>query len=583
MSTPEKLSPEALIELILLSFDGKTSPEQFKLLEQQIIHYQDARDLYYKLLTVSSGLSEYNNSGVLVHSSGDTSEAILGHLDNVIEGVAEAEKDESRWQHIWKQLAEYEKNAPTVEIPKQQAQRELTQNVFNPPRGKNKLGKFGIFTLVNAAAMILLVIVLTFIPSKSGIEVATVTDSLQAKWADVNLSMDNGKRIATGNDWFVLQKGYAELLFDNNTKVTVEAPAEFQILAEDRVGLKYGKLYAAVSNEAIGFSIYTNNAKIIDMGTEFGIEADTFGSTQLHVVKGKTMLLVGDKSSKSSVEVTEGIAKKISGSSQAISDIPYDDRYFVRAFDSASKTVWKQQPSLDLADMVRKGNGMGTGNSDARLDPIKGFTSDWHNRISLMSNRYLTISDHPFIDGVFVPDGQTSQIVTSNGDVFAECPDTSGLFDVDLFANPKPEILGTEYREGTIRFDGKEYTDKNDNTCIIMHANRGLTFDLQAMRNQYQRGIERFTSKIGIADLKEMCPCKADFYVLVDGQIRYSLRQYTQKGVLNDVSIEIKDMDRFLTLVTTDGGDADFPDQGFYKRAISCDWCVFTDPILVLK
>ena len=225
---------------------------------------------------------------------------------------------------------------------------------------------------------------------------------------------------------------------------------------------------------------------------------------------------------------------------------------------------------------------MGTGNSAVRLDPVKGFTTEWHNGVSAAKG-YLSIPDHPFIDGIFVPDGETKQIVSSRGDVFDECPDTSGLFDVDLFANPKPEILKTEFREGTIRFDGKEYTDTSGNACLVMHANRGLTFDLDAIRQSYHRSIRRFTAQAGIADLREPYPCNADFWVLVDGQICYSLRQYKQKGILNDISVEIQDTDRFLTLVTTDGGDPDDPAGGFYTRAISCDWCIFTEPMLELE
>ena len=565
MSDVDKLSPDELAELVLLAFDGKISEEQFKILESNIVHCQEARDLYFRLLTVSTGLSDYNNSGIFIQDAGSV-----------------ADKGD-KWQEIWEQLAEYEKTAPTVEIPKQQPQGGSSQNVIYPSRGKQKLGKFGVFTLVNVAAMIIFILVLNLVPSKNGVEVATITNRLDAELECLNISMDNQTRLMAGNSWLNLRKGYVELVFDNNTRVTLEGPSEFQILAEDRIGLKYGKAYAIVPSEAIGFSIYTNNAKIVDMGTEFGIEADTFGDTQLHVIKGKTMLLVGDKTTKSSVEVGQGAARKVSGNDQIVSDIPCDAGYFVRAFDSVSKVIWRQQPLLDLADMVRNGNGLGTGNSEIRLDPVKGFTTDWHMGVIPESNKYLALQEHPFVDGIFIPDGETTQIVTSRGDVFARCPDTSGLFDVDLFANPQPGILEADFREGTIRFYGKEYTDKSENTSIVMHANHGLTFDLEAMRKTYNRSIEQFRSRIGIADLNEPHPCNADFYVLVDGQIRYSLCQYKQKGVLNDVSVEIHDTDHFLTLVTTDGGDTDYRGEDFYKRAISCDWCIFTDPVLILK
>jgi hypothetical protein len=155
---------------------------------------------------------------------------------------------------------------------------------------------------------------------------------------------------------------------------------------------------------------------------------------------------------------------------------------------------------------------------------------------------------------------------------------------MDVLANPSRGIIWTyEGQAATIRFYDRDYTDDSDRSCIVLHANLGLTFDLNAVRKSYQCGINRFMSQVGMADLEEEYSGNADFWVLVDGQVRYSLRQYKEKGVLNDVSVEIKDTGRFLTLVTTDGGDMDDPEGGVYNRAISCDRGVFADPVLVLE
>jgi len=75
--------------------------------------------------------------------------------------------------------------------------------------------------------------------------------------------------------------------------------------------------------------------------------------------------------------------------------------------------------------------------------------------------------------------------------------------------------------------------------------------------------------------------CNGDFWVLIDGQVRESHRNVTQKNVLNNVSIRLNPSDHFLTLVTTDGGDVDR--QGAYQRSYTCDWCVFVEPALVLE
>ncbi len=560
MNIPSKELRE-INELIELALDNSISPEQSQRLHDLIIHNPAVRRHYCEYIHLTVGVERLN---VKIPA------ANLHEYDTLFD------------QELWSQLAYEEKTAPVIEVPQEQPQPELIRKVVYPSREKRSISKFSIFMIFNAAAVLLLLLLLQFVPPE-GVEVVTLADSLNAKWADVGDSMQNGTRFHVDSTPLLLRKGFAELIFDNNASVTIEGPAEFQILAEDRIGLNYGKVYATVPKEAIGFSVYTQNAKIIDMGTEFGVQAESHGDTKLHVLKGKTMLMAGEKANKVTVEVGKGVAKRISGDTQTVSDISCNEIHFVRAFDSQSNVVWRKQPSLDLADMVRAGNGLGTGNSKVRLDPVEGFTEVWHGAFRVVKG-YLPISNHPFIDGIFIPDGDTPQIVSSRGDVFEECPDTSGVYSMDLLANPRPEIFKTEHRgTGTIRFDGQEYTDESGKSCIVMHANHGLTFDLEAMRRSYKRDIIRFTSQIGIADLKENCSCNADFWVLVDGQVRYSLRQYKQKGVLNDVAVEIKSTDRFLTLVSTDGSDPDYPKKGFYERAISCDWCIFTEPVLVLE
>jgi len=116
----------------------------------------------------------------------------------------------------------------------------------------------------------------------------------------------------------------------------------------------------------------------------------------------------------------------------------------------------------------------------------------------------------------------------------------------------------------------------------VMHANLGITFDLNAIRAQCPDiKVTRFVSKIGIADFEEQAGCNADFWVLVDGKVRQSRRNLKQKNFLSDFSVELDPSARFLTLVTTDGGDIDR--KGAYQRAYTCDWCVFVEPELVLE
>jgi hypothetical protein len=136
----------------------------------------------------------------------------------------------------------------------------------------------------------------------------------------------------------------------------------------------------------------------------------------------------------------------------------------------------------------------------------------------------------------------------------------------------------TNKKNGIIRFSGQDYGNQ-EHPCIVMHANLGITFDLDAIRSMcHGIKVTRFVSKFGITNFEEQRDCDADFWVLIDGQVRHSRQNITQKNVLSNISIELKSTDRFLTLVTIGGNKGVIR---AYKRAYN--WCVFVEPELILK
>jgi len=63
---------------------------------------------------------------------------------------------------------------------------------------------------------------------------------------------------------------------------------------------------------------------------------------------------------------------------------------------------------------------------------------------------------------------------------------------------------------------------------------------------------------------------KANFYVLIDGQERFSKENLTPAHGAVSIDIAIEPKDRFLTLITTGGTE----------QKISYDWCLFARPQL---
>ena len=548
MKSPRKDFKE-VNELIELAIEGSISPEQSQRLNDWIISDPAIRRHYCEYIQLSVCIERL---------SANISATEMSEYDMIFD------------QELWNQLAREEQTAPELEIPLEQSQDELIQKVVYPPKEKRKLSKFSIFMLLNAAAIVLFFIFLRLTPPKGGIEVATLTDGINANWANVAEPMEKGTRLTTGNEPLLLREGYIELLFDNRTQVTVEGPAEFRVLTDDRLCLNYGKAYMKVPKEAIGFSVYTQNAKIIDMGTEFGVLAEVGGNTQLHVLKGKTMLMTRG-AGKVNMEVGEGTAKIISDDIGEIADIECRTEYFVRDINSQSKCVWKGQSEISLTDIVGGGNGLGTGIIDMGINPISGMPSKAVvNHNGAVTNEYHPVPSNPYIDGVFVPNGRTKQIISSRGHIFRECPISNGDWYIS-FHSAMRQLDSQVTPDATA-------SDSPYVPCILQHANMGITYDLQAIRSLLPDiNIVRFRSKFGIGAEVDR-PCNADFWILVDGELRYKKTQVKEKKKYFSVDIELSEKDRFLTLVTTEGQnpESDVP-------AIDSDWCRFADPVLLLE
>lgn len=543
--------------------EKKITDEQFIRLETWLQSEPEAREVYADFMSVWSNLMYFQAS--LYSKKRDGVAPCLEMLSDPNNLTDSA---------IWAALARAENEAPAIESKQQKVPPTIIQNVERP-NIEYKISKGTIFSIITAsAAMIFLFLFARFVPPKSSIEVATLTDSINAQWADMNVSFQNGARLDTSGS-FLLKEGLVELLFDNQAKVTVEAPAEFRFLAKDQMMLRYGRLYAIVPDEAIGFTVNTPSARIIDLGTEFGVRTDVNADTSLYVTRGRTTLMAGEKSPKNSLEVGAGVAKMVSGDTLSINDIAFQQGLFVRAIDSKSNLVWKGQKKIILADIIGGGNGLGTGKIETGIDPVSGKPSSERLGVRKAENDYRSVASNPFIDGVFIPDGRTRQIVSSQGHWFRECPQTSGL-TCDTLVNVVRN-LSSDVTE-----------DKNAPNLpaqlLLMHANMGITFDLQAIRSLLPGvGIVRFQSQFGIRKWA-MRPdaSNADFWVLVDGELKFKKEHVTIQE-LHSVDIKLSENGRFLTLIMTEGND---PDERIWDdlllRPIDSDWGMFVEPVLVL-
>lgn len=210
---------------------------------------------------------------------------------------------------------------------------------------------------------------------------------------------------------------------------------------------------------------------------------------------------------------------------------------------------------LDLADIVGGGNGLGTGQERAGIDPrtAKVQTRDFGKLGNVVTNRFSP-SEFPFVDGVFIPDGQQGEAripIASTGLTVGGLPATSG--DAwDMIRN------GPVASQHSPELDGIDFTSAG-HSLLGLHANAGITFDLDAMRAAIGQQALRLEARLGYFGAAG--ENRADAWILLDGEVVQSYRQLSRQDGLQSVDIAIPETVRFLTLVATDGGNGFGHDQ----------------------
>jgi hypothetical protein len=559
-----------LYELLVALHEGDITKEQFEILNSKLKQKDHVR-CYVEFISIFADLSCPSTVDLYFNQESDTS---LGHAD------------QDTYTDIMKKFAEEEINAQAIEIPQKQPQQELIQKVIRP-KVVYKFDKRSLFTIIASVAAILLVVLFVkFAPVRGGQEVAAVSDCINAKWTNSHIPMHVGTRLMDTDPPFILREGYAELLFDNNAKIIVEGPAEFEILTQKQIRLSYGKLYAVIPDEAYGFIVSTRYSEIIDLGTEFGVQQSVAGDTEVHVIKGRTNLISGAYGNKINVSVTEGTAKRLMGSTGGVKDILCDTTLFVREIESKANLIWRGQETIDLADMTCGGNGFGGGNPETVIDPITGNTQPYVERgfgTRYATSSYSMTESLRYVDGVFVPDGGDGPIVISSaGTAFESCPDTSGAVRKDI------SVLNKIYQKdgGDLKLNDTVYGYPY-RPAITIQANIGVTFDLDAIRKDMAGfdvtyfealcAVASDTNEVYDTVAEEKRPAgKADFWILIDGRVQKTI-QGIRMGYSEIVRLPIRSDDRFLTIMTTDHMESGELDP------IGWDRCFLGDPVLGLE
>lgn len=134
--------------------------------------------------------------------------------------------------------------------------------------------------------------------------VATITAVSEVRWsADsaASLAADNRKNgdgeglVITPGVPLLIDSGLVELHLKQGATLLIEGPAEWSIDGVNAATLNRGKVVAKVPHAAVGFKLQTPGARIVDLGTEFGVVVAQNQETEVQVFQGRVSLRTSGK------------------------------------------------------------------------------------------------------------------------------------------------------------------------------------------------------------------------------------------------------------------------------------------------
>lgn len=147
-----------------------------------------------------------------------------------------------------------------------------------PPRRTARL----VATITALAAGILAVI---FWVSREPPEVARIVEIKGCRWDSGTLPTEPGVPLRAGR--LRLTEGLAKLEFASGAEVTLEGPADLELLTPMKCVLRSGQLAAKIPPSANGFVVETPSSVLTDLGTEFGVKVHNGSTSDVTVFSGR--------------------------------------------------------------------------------------------------------------------------------------------------------------------------------------------------------------------------------------------------------------------------------------------------------
>ncbi|MEK6261257.1 MAG: DUF1549 domain-containing protein [Planctomycetota bacterium] len=217
---------------------------------------------------------------------------------------------------------------------------------------------------------------------------------------------------------------------------------------------------------------------------------------------------------------------------------------------------------FDLADIVGGGDGLGTGKLGEGIDLVTGKPhAEKRGFLEGAKPNVFARSTVKFVDGVVIPDlAPEGTPISSTGLKVMKPPRTSGQAWDAIRFGPVNSHFST-------KLDGVDYA-ADGHTLLSLHANAAITFDLAALREAGAPAEMKFTATAGY--FGQTPKNGASYFVYVDGELKANQKNIGRDDGGLAVEVALPAAVRFLTLMSTDGGNG-----------IGHDQICFADPWLV--
>lgn len=573
---------EAFIALCLRMLNGELVPDQDKELTRRMEGSADHRRLFVKLAIQTQLVREALTRQAEGVALADMEEDDPYANDIMAELVDSAVKQRHNTE-LMEELARQEsaENAQNKRFElRRKAAIEQAQHVVVIPKAFVWLGFAAVLGLVATSTIYFgRPVTSTTSPTTDaqaapGPVLATVVRSLDARWED-DIDAWNG-RLGLRQGEHQLVEGLVEIELAEGTRVVLEAPVSFTLTGTNTMELTDGRLVAHVPPSGYGFTVDTPTARIVDYGTEFGVVADAYRETRVHVFQGEVRaasrvegVVMGEP-----VPLLTQQAAAIDAGGASIVRIDFEEASFERR-------VTKR---LDLADMIVGGDGT-TGRRDLGIHPLTGamareIGSAPNAMIMLGTGEARLVPGSPFVARVFVPSTHGSVSGLPAGLELPGMPRTNGVgFGLLWCGEQLPTQTPNPATPVTNNIAGYDF-DGPDHQSLIMHANVGLVIDLDAIRdaNPGMRiaGVSAVVcNTAGQNRVDAGVPLRSEFLVFLDNGLaaheRFDSTDPPTRHAV-ELDVQVAEGQRYLTLVSADGGDENHR-----------DWLVVGDPIITLE